>query len=372
MLIDADFPGGNVQIYEIKDDHVQFGPDNRDSVTGWFYWCFRVRQAQGRTLRFQPCRKNLMTSLAPAVSYDAGQSWTWLERACVQEDDSFTLTIPADANEVRLCMTIPYTHENLEAFSNRHIGRWQVGALCVTQKGTAVPIWRIGPSAERASHRAMITARHHCCESMASFVVEGIIEAALANDELGKWWQQHVNLTVIPFVDYDGVVAGDQGKNRHPRDHNRDYDGNPIYPQTPAIEQEVKRLAALGLDVTFDMHCPWIHGPYNEAIYMVGQEPADHWARQEVFARHLQAAATGPLTYDPSDNIPYGVGWNNAKNYTAGRSFSNWSSKQEGVGFSTSFEIPYSLVRGTIITADTARIFGRQIAAALRAYLKSS
>ena len=41
----------------------------------------------------------------------------------------------------------------------------------------------------------------------------------------------------VPFVDYDGVVDGDQGKYRLPRDHECDYgrDVPPIYPETAAI-----------------------------------------------------------------------------------------------------------------------------------------
>ena len=40
---------------------------------------------------------------------------------------------------------------------------------------------------------------------------------------------------VVPFVDYDGVIDGEQGKFRFPHDHNRDYMDNPIYPETRAV-----------------------------------------------------------------------------------------------------------------------------------------
>lgn len=369
MLIDAAFPGGNVQVHRIEDDHIHFGPDNRDSSAGWFYWCFRVRGQAGRTLHFHPCRKNLLTSHSPAVSTDAGRTWSWAGRACVGESDAFTLTIPHGADDWRVCMTIPYTQEHLQAFVDQHAGRWIIDTLCHTARGSAVPIWRIGQPAEKASHRVFIIARHHCCESMASYLIEGLIDAALRDDELGQWWQQHVSLTVVPFADWDGVAAGDQGKHRDPRDHNRDYDSQPIYPQTPAIQKEVLRLAQRKLDAAFDMHCPWIHSRHSEEIYMVGQNDPRHWAQQQTLAVHLADAATGPLPYDPQDNIPYGQAWNIAKNYAGGCSFSSWTAKQPGVAMCTSMEIPYALSRGQIMTAENVRTFGSQMAMALRPYL---
>ena len=373
MQVDASFPGGNVQIHVIEGDHIRFGPDNRDTLTGWFYWCFRVRGAMGRTLHFHPCRKNLMTSLAPAVSIDQGRSWTWLDRSCVQSDDSFIVTIPQNADDWRVCMTIPYTQQELNAFAERHAGRWQTDTLCRTDKGSDVALWRIGQDIQQARHRVFVAARHHCCESMANYVIEGLIEAALQSDETGLWWQKHVSLTVVPFVDWDGVWAGDQGKNRHPRDHNRDYDGQPIYPQTPAIMQEVRRQASLGLDAVLDIHCPWIHGLDNEEIYMVGQESPENWQRQEQLAEHLAvAAAKGPLPYNPLDNIAFGQRWNKPNNFTGGRSFASWACSQQGVGLSSSFEIPYALARKQIMTADNVRKFGGQLARALKQYMASS
>ena len=42
---------------------------------------------------------------------------------------------------------------------------------------------------------------------------------------------------LVPFVDKDGVEEGDQGKNRAPRDHNRDYAGASMYPETGALRE---------------------------------------------------------------------------------------------------------------------------------------
>ena len=69
----------------------------------------------------------------------------------------------------------------------------------------------------------VLTARHHACESMASHVLEGILSGVLADDDCGRRWREGWQVVAAPFMDKDGVEDGDQGKNRRPHDHNRDY-----------------------------------------------------------------------------------------------------------------------------------------------------
>ena len=64
--------------------------------------------------------------------------------------------------------------------------------------------------------------RHHCCESVAEYVLEGCLKEIEENADLCKKFTFYV----LPFVDLDGVEDGDQGKNRAPHDHNRDYGEN--------------------------------------------------------------------------------------------------------------------------------------------------
>ena len=51
IKIDAELPAGNIIVDSIEDDVVKIQQDLRDSKQ-WFYWAFRVRGAQGRTITF--------------------------------------------------------------------------------------------------------------------------------------------------------------------------------------------------------------------------------------------------------------------------------------------------------------------------------
>jgi hypothetical protein len=179
-----------------------------------------------------------------------------------------------------------------------------------------------------------------------------------------------VELNVVPFVDLDGVENGEQGKNRKPRDHNRDYDERSLYPETKAIKNLVASWTGGPLRVAIDLHCPWIRGPHNEVIYMVGSADKSIAKEQERFARILQRVSSGPLPYDASDNLAFGTAWNTDKNYEQGTSFSRWAGRQSGIEMAASFEIPYANAGGKPVTPDSARAFGRDLAAALVAYLQ--
>lgn len=371
FAIDADYPGGNIVVERIEGDTIVLHPDLRDTEGWWFYWSFRVRGAQGRSLIFTFSGRNPIGVRGPAVSTDGGRSWTWLGAEAVQEA-SFQYAFPADAGEMRFSFTIPYLEENLQEFlagyeDHPHL---VVRELCTTKNGRSVERLHVGRLDGNPPHRVLVTARHHACESMASYVMEGVLEAILADDDDGSWFQRNVEVLAIPFMDKDGVEEGDQGKNRRPRDHNRDYIGESVHASVGALRTFVPDWSDGRLVVAFDLHCPHIRGPHNEVIYIVGSANERIWSQQQEFGRLLESLQSGPLVYRASDNLPFGQAWNTGANMGAGRSFSRWASEVEGIRLAATFEIPYANAGGRPVTAESARAFGGSLARALRSYLE--
>jgi hypothetical protein len=118
IQVDADFPGGNIIVDKIDGTTVQVHQDLRDTSQDWFYWQFRVRGAQGRTVTFQFTKSAAIGVLGPAVSLDAGDSWTWLGKESVK-GNSFQYAFPADGKDVRFCVSIPYQDKDLQKFLAR-------------------------------------------------------------------------------------------------------------------------------------------------------------------------------------------------------------------------------------------------------------
>jgi hypothetical protein len=376
IQVDCDFPGGNVLFDGIEGDTVRVRQEQRDTREyTWFYWYFRVRGAAGRRLRFE-FSDPVVGVRGPGVSLDGAWSWRWLG-AESGDERSFVYTFPPEADEVRFSLGMPYTQRNWEAFvapraGNSHL---RTSTLCRSRKGRPVEWVEFGCVEREAMHRVLLTARHHCCEMLASYALEGVIEATLADDETGRWLRDHVMLGAAPFMDKDGVEDGDQGKGRDPHDHNRDYAAPCIYPEVRAIRERALALAGHGLRFHLDLHCPGMRGLHHEEIYFVGLPESAPWARAEAFAATLEQVARGPLPYRAMDNLPFGVDWNTeATPAPSGeyRDASDWMAALPGVWFGVTIELPYANALGAEVNAESARAFGRDLAAAIRQHLEDA
>jgi hypothetical protein len=308
----------------------------------------------------------------PAVSTDGGKSWKWLGAQAVR-GASFHYSFPGDATEVRFCFAFPYVGDDLRKFLRRfekdpHL---KVETLCKTRAGREVGLLHLGRLDGKAAHRVALTCRHHACETMASYVLEGIIEAVLADTADGKWLRQNVEFFIVPLVDTDGVEDGDQGKNRKPRDHNRDYEGKSIHASVGAIRERLPRWSGGKLRFALDLHCPSIRGGGNETVYFVGGPSEKVWEEVGRFCKVLESVQDGPLAFSSKNNLPFGRGWNTRDNYKAGKPFARWAGELPGVALAATLEVAYANADGKAVTDRSARALGRDLAAALRAYLQA-
>ncbi|MDP6634142.1 MAG: peptidase M14 [Phycisphaerae bacterium] len=374
VVIDADYPGGNIIVERIDGDVVYLRQDLRDTAGWWFYWSFRVRGASGRKLTFRFTNRNVIGTRGPAVSIDGGETWSWLGAGSAR-GASFAYTFPARSKApegVRLAFAIPYQEANLKRFLARHKNHkyLAVNTLCKTPKKRIVERIHVGRLDGRAPYRVLLTCRHHSCESTASYVLEGALAAVLADTECGKWFRNNVEIMAIPFVDKDGVEDGDQGKNRKPRDHNRDYVGKSVHPSTAAVREFVPKWSDGRLKIAIDLHCPWIRGTHNEVFYLVGGKDKAIWKAQCDFAKILESICGKTLPYRASDNLPFGKAWNTGGNFKTGKSCARWAGELKGIDLATTIEAPYANAGKVTITPKLARAFGAALVEAMRQYLQ--
>ena len=374
--VDCDFPGGNIVVDSINGDTVSLHQDLRDTEGDWFYWYFRVRGAAGRTLRFEFDRgKNVIGVRGPAVSLDRGRTWRWLGSEWARAT-AFSYAIPRGADEARFAVTIPYVERNLREFlvHNRDTPNLKVDTLCHTRKGRPVELLRLGKLEGQPEHRVLITARHHACEATASYSLEGIMAAVLAGTEDGDWFRSHVEFFVIPFMDKDGVEDGDQGKDRRPHDHNRDYEGQSIYASVRTLREMVPRWSNGRLRFALDMHDPWLYGPGHENIIFAGDTRDQQMRKQaERFSAILESIQSGTLLFSSKS-----LGWwvyesgQGAPPETHIPSFGTWAAALPGIWLATTIEIPYANAGGKTVTPESARALGLDLVRALRIFLMSA
>jgi hypothetical protein len=361
----SDFPSGNISIEKLKNDTLWMHPDLRDTKGDWFYWCFAVDKANGKTLTFIFTKPNVFTTKGPAISFNGGSTWKWLGGEAVK-NETFSYTFKTN-DEVRFSMGMPYTQKQFDSFIKPFLqsGYVTLNNLTKTRSGKGIERLTIKPQNGEVRYKVLITARHHACEMMANYEIEGIIKEIL-NDE---WLKKNIEFCIIPFIDKEGVENGDQGKNRIPHDHNRDYSDTSIYESTAALRGWIPGWAEKKLVVALDLHCPWIKGQYHENILVVGSA-VDKIAEQEkLFCQILKSTNFGELKVSEKIYMPYGTDWNTATEYTEGLTFGGWVSTIEGIKLPISLEFPYANNEGQIINQENSRNFGTDLAKAIKKYL---
>ena len=369
LLVDADFPGGNIVVERIDGNDVWVHQDQRDTPQFWFYWNLRVRGAAGRTLTFHFTQGNVFGPRGPAVSRDGAQTWDWLGLdACT--DDSVTCTIGDAETDTRLAFAIPYQAANLVAWLERRADNAHVVREVLTRSdgGRDVPLVRVGCVDGSASHRVLITCRHHACESLAGYVDEGLMARFLDDDEEAVWMREHVEVIVAPLMDVDGVEEGDQGKLRAPRDHWLDYGEGSLYAETRALQARW-RDNPQPVDVALDVHCP---SRRDTRIYFATGPNSAIAENLTSLGAALEAVQSGPLLYEPGHDRPYGQGWNSAATYAGVQSFMHWAEGLPGIGLVATLEFPYASVGEEQVTVETALRFGGDLANALARHLQGA
>lgn len=369
VQIDCEFPGGNILVDRIDGDDVYLRQDPRDTPGFWFYWSCRVRGAEGRRLTFRFTDGKVVGVRGPAVSRNGGETWQWLDDDTVTPE-SFAYQFGLEDTAIRFCLGMPYQRGNLEAMFREYADRddFVVEKHATSRKGRSVPRIRFGCLEGEPEHRVLLACRHHACEMMASWALEGVIESALADSDRGRWLRERVEFLCVPIMDYDGVEDGDQGKNRAPHDHNRDYLDEPVYPEVTAIKELVPKWSGGRLRVAVDLHCPYIRGGNNQEIFFVGGPDEEMAERLAAFSKLLQSVQTGPLRYDSKHNIPWGESWNNMDE---ARSFGRWAALLPGIELATTLETPYADAGDRPVTIESARALGGDLAGAIEEWLRN-
>ena len=367
--IRSDYPGGNVEVLGIDETSgvVRVAPDLRDTEGKWFHFDFTVRSAAGRTLRFQFPQDGYeyLASLGPAISRDGGATWAWLnaDGNRYKPINYFDYAFGQDERETRFAFSIPYTQKDWEAASVRWRGKdgVELGVLCKSQSGERdTEMLRIRCRKE-AKWLFAFTARHHACETTANFVMEGIIDEILSGSPEGEWILDNADCVFIPFMDKDGVEEGDQGKNRRPYDHNRDY-VKARYTSVRAFKELIERESTGRQIVFFDLHSPNQRGALHEAAHCIGcgwlPEAKERW---DGFRRNwIEAQKGGMLSYDgKKDYVSTKMMYDTdiAKGLSTAR---HWVQDRPNCWLSVCCEFGYSLCGG-VFTPDGGRELGRNI-----------
>ena len=338
------FKVGNISVVSQTESEVFLENELRDTEGDWFYWAFCVEHAENKEITFH-MQKNRIGYWGPAVSHDL-INWEWLGSCC---GDSFTYRFAEDESKVYFAHHMLYPPERFFDLAQKH--GISVSELGKSRKGNSLPCLKFGDG----EISIILTARHHACESTGSYVLEGVLDVLLSSPI------PNAKVLCVPFVDYDGAMEGDQGKNRIPHDHNRDYIDSPVYPETAAIKAYADQN---GCNFAFDFHSPWHKGRTNDTIFVV-RNREDRTDEYERFAELLAAECDGDcMSYKKENYYPPCTGWNQPS-----PNFSYTMHCRPECKLAFSIESAYFGTEDNIVSAKRLIALGNAFARALKRYV---
>ncbi|MDB4637991.1 M14 family zinc carboxypeptidase, partial [bacterium] len=151
----------------------------------------------------------------------------------------------------------------------------EVFELAQTRQGRSVKGVRFGakPSEQHKPYGVWIQARQHAWEAGGSWVGQGFLQWAVSDEPSAVEFRKLANIYYIPIMDVDSVAVGAGGKDAVPRDHNRDWDEHPHYPEVAAAQKRIRQMEReQRFDVFIDLHNP---GPNDRRPYFYGPHGMD-------------------------------------------------------------------------------------------------
>lgn len=378
--VDTDFPGGNMIEDSRTDDSFAFHADRRDSDINECtdrHWAIRVRNAQGRTIRFTingDSKFGYLQNRGPAVSRDCGRTWTWLlpEDLPPNPPNTFVYTFRPDEKDLRFAVVPMYTGMSIDLLLSDLAGKpIRKEILCRSEKGRDVELLRFGNPKNPKKVGIVLTSRTHANETWGVWTLDGIVREVLSGSPEGNYLLENADFFVVPLMDKDGVEEGDQGKTRKPHDHNRDFDKD-RYATVRALKKQVidwgqgKKLIgfdfhgnSVGLRATLVKGAEWAVHPH---FFIADPLTGDELKRfSELFMKRQK------MGFAEHSNT-----WDQIREFPAGLTF-EWMTREKKVHFilAATSESPSHDPKGVPQTIDTAHELGGNFAKSLADYIKN-
>lgn len=215
---------------------------------------------------------------------------------------------PGGTDSVAAALCYPYGPESLETTLAELGGAWERSPIGVTGQGRELTRLRLARADARPEAGLYLMARQHAGETPGSWVLDGVLRFLASNQPAAQGFRAGVDIWVVPFVDLDGVVNGDYGKDAFPWDFNRAWEQLPQRPEVQAIQRDLMRFAQLAdRRLVIDLHAPGHSTPDlyvqlpREQRPILQQQAALRFA--ELMASHwpeLEAASLSRPTRYPS------------------------------------------------------------------------
>jgi murein tripeptide amidase MpaA len=260
-----------IQLNLRKDSHADF--------MQWFY--FRLQGARDQACTIQILNAGQATYAAGFEDYRAVASYDREEWFRVDtEYDGKVMTIKHTPTEdsVYYAYFEPYSWERHLSLLGRaaYSEHVRIEDLGSTVDGRDLNMLVIGE--ESAGQKVWIIARQHPGETMAEWLVEGMLDSLLdASNPVGRKILEKAVLYVVPNMNPDGSVRGNLRTNAAGANLNREW-MTPSLETSPEVFHVRNKMHATGCDLFLDIHGDEVL-PYN---FVAGSEMLQGFTEQQL------------------------------------------------------------------------------------------
>ena len=263
MHITANFDAGNIEVISLedkKDIQLAIRPDVGGEFFQWFN--FRITGQIGEQYVLNILNAGEAAFPGGWESYQAVASYDreyWFRLPTSYKDGKLTINVDMECETIQIAFFAPYSyerHQDLLSAVQMHpfVTLEHLGETLDKRDLTLVKISDGDSSSDESKRNIWITARQHPGETMAEWLVEGLMYSLLDGDNAtGKLLLDKANFYIVPNMNPDGSVRGHLRTNAVGTNLNRAW-SNPSLEKSPEVFHVIKKMEATGVDLFYDVH----------------------------------------------------------------------------------------------------------------------
>ncbi|MBD7948774.1 M14 family metallopeptidase [Psychrobacter communis] len=259
MHISANFDAGNIEVINAEDQtNIQLAirPDVGGEFFQWFN--FRLSGEVGEQYVLNITNAGKASYLAGWEDYQAVASYDreyWFRLPTSYKDGKLTITAELACESIQIAYFAPYSYERHQDL----LAAVQVHPLaCLEHLGETLDkrdltLVKVGDG-DSKKRSIWITARQHPGETMAEWLVEGLLNSLLDEDNAtAKLLLEKANFYIVPNMNPDGSVRGHLRTNAVGTNLNREW-ANPSIEKSPEVFHVINKMQETGVDLFYDVH----------------------------------------------------------------------------------------------------------------------
>jgi murein tripeptide amidase MpaA len=259
MRITANFDAGNIEVISLdnkKDIQLAIRPDFGGKFLQWFN--FRIDGEVGEQYILNIINAGESSYIEGWENYQAVASYDrqhWFRLPTFYKAGKLTIVAEMECETIQIAYFAPYSyerHQDLLAAVQMHplVSLEHLGETIDKRDLTLV---KIG-NGDTNKRNIWITARQHPGETMAEWLVDGLIHSLLDSDNAtGKLLLDKANFYIVPNMNPDGSVRGHLRTNALGINLNREW-LSPSLAKSPEVFHVINKMEETGVDLFYDVH----------------------------------------------------------------------------------------------------------------------